>query len=449
MQRDYRPSQDTSEWYNLVMIKSISITGGKPLSGTVRNSGAKNGAPKMIIASLLTDEPVILHNVPQLGEAEIAAEICQQVGTKVTFRDGSMRLETPEITQTRVEALSRRNRLPVLALPALLHRAGEAKVPVLGGDAIGPRPVNYHLAAMREMGAHIEETEYGYEAETRGLHGTAISLPYPSVGATENIIFAAVLAKGRTTITNAATEPEITDCIKLLQQMGAIIEFRADRVIVIDGVTRLHGAEYRVMSDRNEAASLGLLGVITGGEILVQDANQDHLITFLNTLRRVGADYRIEPDGIRFFRGNGKIRGAEIETDTHPGYMTDWQQPMAVLLTQAEGLSVIHETVFEDRFGYTETLREMGANIGVFSKCLGELTCRYRGRMHPHSAIIQGPTPLHATQIEIPDIRAGMAQVLAALVAEGTSEITGMEHLMRGYEDILGKLRSVGADIRE
>lgn len=430
------------------MNQTLHITGGKALSGTVTNSGAKNAATKMMIASLLTDEPVILHNVPKLVEVDIAAEICTQIGASVEIKAGSVRLETPKIKTTHIDALSRKNRLPVLAIPALLHRAGEAHVPVMGGDAIGPRPVNWHIAALRDMGATVEETDTGYQAEARTLHGTAVTLPYPSVGATENIIFAAVLAKGRTTITNAAVEPEITDIIKLLQRMGAIIEFRADRVLVIDGVERLHGAEYSVMPDRNEAASLGLIGIVTGGEVLVEGARQDDLITFLNTVRRIGADYSIEPTGIRFTRGPGKLRGAEIETDAHPGFMTDWQQPLAVLLTQAEGLSVIHETVFEDRFGYTETLRQMGANIGVFSKCLGELPCRYRGRMHPHSAIINGPTPLHATDIVIPDIRAGMAHVLAALIADGTSKLTGVEHLMRGYEDLTGKLGSLGADFK-
>ena len=428
------------------MKQTLHITGGKPLVGTVHNSGAKNAATKMIIASLLTEEPVILHNVPRLADVDITIEICEQVGSKVEFTGNSLRIETPTIKSTRVEALSRKNRLPVLALPPLLHRAGEAHVPVTGGDAIGPRPVNFHIAALRDMGAHIEETEFGYEAEAEMLRGAAVALPYPSVMATENIILAGVLAKGRTTISSAAMEPEIVDMIKLLQRMGAIIEFRADRTIVIDGVEHLHGAEYTIMPDRNEAASLGLLGIVTGGDVLVEGARQDDLITFLNTLRRIGADYTIEATGIRFKRGKGTIRGAEIETDTHPGFMTDWQQPLAVLLTQAEGLSVIHETVFEDRFGYTETLRQMGANIGVFSKCLGELPCRYRGRMHPHSAIINGPTPLHAADIVIPDIRAGMAQVLAALVAKGTSKLTGVEHLMRGYEDLTGKLAAVGAD---
>jgi UDP-N-acetylglucosamine 1-carboxyvinyltransferase len=431
------------------MIHTLSITGGKPLHGSVRVGGAKNAASKMMIASLLTDEPVILHNCPHIAEVDITAEICEAVGTTVSRQDGTIELHTPQIKNTKVSAQTRRNRLSILALSPLLHRAGHAELPVASGDKIGPRPVQWHIQALRQMGAEIKETDHEYDATAKRLRGTTIHLPYPSVMATENIILAATLARGRTYIHNAAIEPEIVDLIKMLQQMGAIIEFRANRVIIIDGVERLGGVTYTVMPDRMEAASFGLLGIATGGEILVQDARQDDMITFLNTLRRIGAGYSIEEDGIRFSRGHAQLSGIELETDTHPGFMTDWQQPLVVLLTQAHGISVIHETVFEDRFSYTEALNEMGANIGVFYKCLGELPCRFKGEMHRHSAIVSGPTKLHAADVEMPDIRAGMAYVLAAMVAEGTSQITGMEHLIRGYgPGFLDKLLAVGADFK-
>jgi UDP-N-acetylglucosamine 1-carboxyvinyltransferase len=200
------------------------------------------------------------------------------------------------------------------------------------------------------------------------------------------------------------------------------------------------------LPDRLEAASFGLLALATGGEITVGGANQNELMTFLNTVRRIGGDYVVGEDGITFRRSNHKLHSIELETDTYPGFSTDWQQPTVVLLTQAEGLSVVHETVYEDRFGYTETLREMGAEIGVFNKCLGELPCRYHGRGERHSAVINGPTPLHATEIEIPDIRAGMAHVIAAAIAEGTSTLTGIDHLERGYEKFWDKLTAIGAD---
>ena len=273
-----------------------------------------------------------------------------------------------------------------------------------------------------------------------------VSLPYPSVGATETAILAAVLAAGRTRIDNAAVEPEIVDLIKFLQRMGAIIEMGANRVITVDGVHKLRGGRYTVVGDRLEAASWANLAIATGGEIVVEGASQDQMVTFLNTVRRIGADYEMTNEGIRFRRGKDGLYGIELETDTYPGFATDWQQPTVVTLTQAKGISVVHETVYEDRFGYTEDLVRMGADIGVFAKCLGELECRFRNHSQPHSAVITGPTPLRGAKIEIPDIRAGMAQVIAALVAEGESELTGIHHLERGYEELWNKLRAVGAD---
>jgi UDP-N-acetylglucosamine 1-carboxyvinyltransferase len=435
--------------YNVLMSKTLHIRGGRPLSGTVRVAGAKNAASKMMIASLLTAEEVVLENCPQIEEISITTEICAAVGTHVLRTGSQVSLTTPQITSPKVASISSKNRISILALGPLLQRHGSAEVPRVGGDAIGARPVDFHLKALASMGATIETLEHGYRAiaPKGGLRGTLVQLPYPSVGATENVIFAAVLATGRTRIENAAVEPEIGDIIKLLQQMGAIIEFGADRTITIDGVKRLRGAHYSILPDRMEAASYANLAIATDGQILVQGARQEDLGTFLNTVRRMGADFEVTEEGISFRRGRDGLVGIELETDTYPGFMTDWQQPTVVSLTQAEGISVVHETVYEDRFGYTEDLRRMGADIGVFSKCLGELPCRWRNRSMRHSAVIKGPTPLHAAKVEIPDIRAGMAQVIAALVAEGQSELTGIHHLERGYEHLWKKLELLGADI--
>jgi len=428
------------------MNQSLTLRGGRPLSGQVTVAGAKNAATKMMIASLLTDEPVILDNCPEISDVEITAELIEHLGTKVTREGGTLRLHTPKITNTTSQPKPRTNRLTILALSPLLHRAGEAALPAVGGDAIGSRPVDFHVAALRQMGAEIEESDGGYKARTTGLHGTSLTLPYPSVMATENIILAAVLAKGRTRLENAAVEPEIVDLVKCLQQMGAIIEFGANRTVTIDGVERLHGTRYRILPDRLEAASFALLALATGGEITVNGAEQSEMMTFLNTVRRMGGDYHVTDQGITFRRSNHKLHSIELETDTYPGFSTDWQQPTVVVLTQAEGLSVVHETVYENRFGYTETLNKMGAEIGVFHKCLGELPCRYHGLGVGHSAVINGPTPLHATDIIIPDIRAGMAHVIAALIAEGESHLTGIDHLERGYEKFWDKLAAIGAD---
>ena len=430
------------------MAKTLHIRGGRPLSGQVRVAGAKNAASKMMIASLLTDEEVVLDNCPQIDEISITAEICEAVGAKVVREGNRTTLHTPHITATKVARLSRANRISILAIGPLLHREGQAEVPLLGGDAIGPRPVNFHLRALEQMGATIEQTPEGYRATAPkgGLHGTTITLPYPSVGATESVILAGVLASGRTRIENAAIEPEIVDIVKYLQRMGAIIEFGANRTITVDGVAKLRGTHYTILPDRLEAASFANLAIATGGEIMVEGARQEEMVTFLNTVRRIGADFEVSPEGIRFRRSKDGLTGIELETDTYPGFATDWQQPTVVTLTQAKGISVVHETVYEDRFGYTEDLKRMGADIGVFAKCLGELECRFRNRSQRHSAVIKGPTPLHGAEVEIPDIRAGMAQVIAALVAEGESKLTGVHHLERGYEELWNKLRAVGAD---
>lgn len=430
------------------MIKQLIIRGGRPLSGRVRIAGAKNAASKMMIASLLTDEEVVLDNCPQIEEMSITAEILAAVGAHVRHEGSRIVLQTSHIASKRVAKMSRSNRISILAIAPLLHRTGEAEVPRVGGDAIGPRPVNFHLKALEQMGATIDEIEGAYRAKVPkgGLRGATITLPYPSVGATESVILAGVLAKGRTRIENAAVEPEINELIKFLQVMGAIIELGADRVVTIDGVPSLHGAHYEVLPDRLEAASFANLALATGGEIIVEGARQGDMVTFLNTVRRIGGDYEVLPEGIRFRRGVSGLHGIELETDTYPGFATDWQQPTVVTLTQAKGISVVHETVYEDRFGYTEDLVRMGADIGVFAKCLGELPCRFRNHSERHSAVIKGPTPLHGAAIDIPDIRAGMAQVIAALVAEGESTLTGVHHLERGYERLWDKLTALGAD---
>ncbi len=424
----------------------LKIEGPQRVEGEVVISGAKNAVSKMMVASLLTEEPVVLHNFPRIDEIDIVRELVERMGAKVEIRDHTLVLETPEIVTDEVVGLSRANRISVLALPALLHRKGKAVLPIVGGDRIGPRPVNYHLDALRAMGAEIDESGDKFIAMApHGLSGTHVKLPYPSVGATENILLAGVLAKGRTVIENAALEPEILDLIMMLQNMGAIIELGTGRVISIDGVDRLRGASHEILPDRMEAASYACMALATGGRIFCRNARQGDMITFLNSVRRIGADYEVMADGIVFFR-KGPMNGIDLETDTHPGFMTDWQQPFTLVLTQCEGTSVVHETVYEDRFGYTRELNRLGAQITVFDKCLGELPCRFRTKRHPHSVIVQGATPLKSIPgtLDIFDIRAGITLVIAALCCEGTTLLKGLEHLDRGYENLLGKLQGLG-----
>jgi len=425
----------------------LRVFGGSPLNGEISLQGAKNAATKAMIASLLTEEECVLDNFPLIGDTEITAELCRVLGSQINVSGKRLTIKTPAIIKNNELQLSRRNRIPILTLGPLLSRCGEAEVPFLGGDKIGPRPVDIHLGALRAMGAAIEDSGDSFRARApHGLTGTKIALRYPSVGATENIIFAAVLAKGKTVIQNAAVEPEIIDIVKFLQKMGAIIEPGTNRVIYIEGVPKLYGASHVIMPDRNEAVSFAALALSTGGNIFVKGAAQEHLLTFLNVVRRIGGEYEVRPEGIEF-RRRGELRSAHIETDTHPGFMTDWQQPLAVVLTQAPGVSIIHETVYEDRFGYTRDLNLMGADIKVVSKCLGELNCRFNQCNHMHSAVISGESKLKGGNVVVRDLRSGMAHIIAALTANGETVIDGIEEIDRGYENIDTRLKELGANI--
>ncbi len=423
------------------------VKGGVPLRGTVEVPGAKNAASKELVASLLADEPVTLENVPMIGEIDLTIELLLGLGAKVKRKGHTVTVDASTLATPQVSsAFSRKNRIPILLLGPLLHRFGEAVIPALGGDAIGARPVDFHLEALRKMGAEITHDGDVYVAKAKRLMGTVIELPYPSVGATENVMLAAVKAKGTTVIKNAAMEPEIVDLAMLLQSMGAIIHQDVNRTWIIEGVEKLSGAKHRVIPDRLVAASFAVAAVITGGDVLVKGARQVDLLSFLNALHRVGVSYEIQDDGIRFM-GAQKLQPIAIETDVHPGFMTDWQQPFVILLTQADGVSIVHETVYEERFGYTDALCKMGAKIQLHRECLGAKACRFRDRDYKHSAIIVGPTPLKAATIAVPDIRAGFSYLLAALIAKGTSTLTGVDHLERGYEDLIGKMKKLGAKI--
>ncbi len=423
------------------------VNGGKPLYGTVAVSGAKNAATKQLVASLLTDENIILNNMPDIGDVEATIELIAGLGVSVKREGQTVTVNAKVIKNGDVaSAFSRKNRIPILLIGPLLHRFGEARIPMLGGCKIGARPIDIHLEGFKKMGAKIECEEDCYIVKANKLKAAMIELPFPSVGATENLMLAAVKAEGTTTISNAAIEPEIMDTAKLLQSMGAIINLEANRTWVIQGVSELNGAEHSIIPDRIEAASFGIIAPITEGEVFVKNAKQDHLLSYLNALRRVGVPFVIKPEGI-LFGSSKKYNPVVLETDVHPGFMTDWQQPFVMLLTQAAGVSIIHETVFEDRFGYTDALKNMGANIQLHSDCLGSKPCRYQHQNFKHSCIVSGPTPLNAANITIPDLRAGFSYILATLMAEGRSYVTGIEHIERGYENIIKKLTDLGADI--
>jgi len=449
------------------MAERLVIRGGKSLRGSAEIRGSKNAATKMMVAALLTDEPCIIENIPFSSDIDITKELCESVGAKVSLTsDRCCIIEAKEIRQARIPELSRRNRIPILALGPLLHRKGKAEVPVLGGCPIGHRPINFHVDALSKMGAKIERRERSYYAEAQKLHGAEIELPYPSVGATENVILTAILARGKTILRNAAVEPEILNLIEMLSQMGAKIKVAAtNRRIEIEGVSGLKGTRVRVMPDRTEIVSFAIATLATRGEVFIKDADSTNLQAFLEKIEEINGGYEslpdrtspayhtaneqiasgLSPSGIRFW-GKGPYRATTIETAPYPGFMTDWQPPMAVLLTQAEGESIIHETVYEDRLGYLGDLARMGVKSELSEKCLGN-ACRFFGQTYQHSARIFGPTALHGSETKVTDIRGGMAHLIAALVAEGESVITGIEHIDRGYEKIDARLRALGAEI--
>ncbi len=425
------------------------IAGGTPLHGEVRISGAKNAVTKMLIASLLTSDTCTFRNVPLIGDMELTVQLCRDFGSHVRLDDHTLSISTPHITCSSVSTeVGGLNRMAIITVGPMLHRCGEADIPLPGGDRIGARPLNFHIDGLRLMGAEITEQDGRYRmVAKKRLHGATIQLPFPSVMATENFLITAALAEGVTIIENAATEPEIMDLIKLLQKMGAIIELKVDRRIVVDGVDSLHGATHTLLSDRNEAVSLAIAAYLTKGDVYLRGAQQDTLLTFLNTLSKMRLRFDVDDDGIRFLGDSPPPPAIALETDVHPGFMTDWQQPFTILLTQANGMSVVHETIYEDRFGYTSALTNMGAHIGLFTKCLGEVQCRFREKQYVHSCVISGPTPLTGTTLDIPDIRAGCSYILAALCAHGTSTVYGIEHIERGYEKLDQKLQTLGAHI--
>jgi UDP-N-acetylglucosamine 1-carboxyvinyltransferase len=426
------------------------VKGGKPLEGTVKLSGAKNSASKLFIASLLTDKPVRLANCPcSTIEMHIARKMCETLGTQFQkFTSGEVVLHTKKIKDTSFsESLGIVNRIGILMAGPLLSRVGEARIPKPGGDQIGKRPIDFHLNALRKLGTEVKEHENYFELKAKKLRGANITLPYPSVGATENIIISACLAEGTTYLNNAAVEPEIIDMILLLQKMGAVIDVLTDRRIVIKGVEKLGPAVHRVIPDRLEAASLACAAIASRGSVEIKDARQCDMISFLNSVRLIGADYEILHDGIKFFY-KGKLRPIMIETNVHPGFMTDWQPPFLILLTQAEGVSIIHETVYENRFGYVSELKKMGADIELYDNCLGGSVCRFANTNYSHSAVIKGPTKLKAASITVPDIRAGFSYLVGAILAKGESVVDGAHYIDRGYENIDEKLKKLGVDIK-
>lgn len=429
----------------------LAIRGGRPLTGRVEVKGAKNLVTKAMVAALLGETPSVLRDVPDISDVQVVRSLLEVHGVRVWDgeEEGTLHFDPSGAVAAHFEEIDAHagaSRIPILFCGPLLHLLGEALIPDLGGCRIGDRPINFHMDALRAFGAVVDKSYEGIRITApNGLHGANIHLPYPSVGATEQVLLTAVRAKGVTELRNAAIEPEIMDLIAVLQKMGAIISYEPNRVILIEGVDALQGYDHRAIFDRNEAASWACAALATDGDIFVGGARQQEMLTFLNVFRKVGGWFDVREDGIQFRRG-GALKPVTVETDVHPGFMTDWQQPLVVALTQAEGVSTVHETVYENRLGFTHALNQMGANIVVHPHGIDAPNRRVARRELEQAAVITGPTPLHGADVEVPDLRGGYSYVIAALAAEGESTVRNIGIIRRGYEKFLAKLETLGAD---
>ena len=474
-------------------MEKFVITGGKKLHGEVVVTGAKNAALKLLVAACMTDEKVTIHNIPLISDLFVMVDIMKDFGAHVEIHGHTITIQLKKFNHFSIPldkaALVRAS---ALFIAPLLARAGEAIIPNPGGCRLGARPIDRTVAGIGKMNVDITYnsedgffhakphgdnlgkrpidrtikglehlgTEINYNEDTRQYHakksqlmGTNYHFEKNTHTGTETMILAAVLANGTTMLTNAAEEPEIDDLISLLNVMGANITRSNSREITIVGVERLHGAEFTISPDRIEVVTFAIAAVITGGDVLIRDAQNAAIESFMEKYKETGAGFEIKEEGIRFF-ANGTLKAVDITTVVHPGFLTDWQAPWAVMMTQAKGTAIIHETVFENKLGYIEDLKKMGADTILFNPEVKNPDELYNFNLaddrkeHFHAVEIKGPTTLHDAVMTTLDIRAGAAIVLAALCAQGLSTIFGVEKLDRGYEALEKRLEKLGADIK-
>jgi UDP-N-acetylglucosamine 1-carboxyvinyltransferase len=409
------------------------IEGGQRLQGSVAVSGSKNAAVAAIAATLLAPDDCYLENVPDIGDVKFMAQVAESLGVQVERPAAStLRLNASNITSCApATELVVNLRASFQVMGPLLARFGEAACSQPGGDVIGQRPVDVHLAGFAAMGAQIGRQDGKLLAQAKELRGARIFMDYPSVLGTQNLMMAATLAKGTTTIINAAAEPEIASLAEMLNKMGARVHGAGSHTLEIEGVDSLHGTTHRILPDRIEAGTFAIAAAITGGDVQIEEANCYHLCSLIAKLKETGVVVEETEDGLRV-SCDGPLKAVAIQALPYPGLATDLQAPMAALLTQAEGVSYIHERVFDNRLLYVGELRKLGAEVVSTGS----------------TAIISGPSPLIGTSVRALDIRAGAALVLAGLVARGRTEIFDIYHLLRGYQSIDGKLRALGASIR-
>jgi UDP-N-acetylglucosamine 1-carboxyvinyltransferase len=416
----------------------IAIIGGSQLVGEIAISGAKNSAIKLMVASLLTSEPLRLTNMPRLADTRFLGSLLRRLGTEVTESEGDAGpqtvLHTPEIVSAFAPYdLVRQMRASFNVLGPLLARTGHAKVSMPGGCSIGARPVDLHIKALETLGAHIDLNEgYIYAQAPRGLRGATIDFPFISVGATEHAMLAAVLARGETVLLNAAHEPEIVDLADCLNAMGAKVEGAGGSTIRIVGVERLGGATHAVTPDRIETGTYALAAAMAGGEIRLTNTSAGPIEALLQKMEAAGVEVERRNDGLTIRRNGARLRAVEVETDPYPGFATDFQAQFMALMTLADGESVVRETIFENRFMHVPELARLGADITVSG---GE-------------ARIRGVDQLQGAQVMATDLRASVSLVIAALAAEGQTIVDRVYHLDRGFERLEEKLSACGAQVR-
>ncbi|MBD3279888.1 MAG: UDP-N-acetylglucosamine 1-carboxyvinyltransferase [Candidatus Pacebacteria bacterium] len=434
---------------------TMIIQGGTPLHGCVRLGGAKNASYKLMTAALLADSESRLLNLPGIADVLMVKEIINQLGGKAySAGEKTIFIKPQNLTSFKIKSeYGDVSRASTLFIPALLARFGRAEVPLPGGDKIGKRPLDRHFAGLAKLGVSWQVQDQKILMKAEQLKGTNYRFSKNTHTGTETLIMVAVLAQGKTILENAAQEPEVDDLIKFLNNMGARIRRRAMRVIEIEGVKKLHGAIHKVMPDRNEAVSYACAAIASKGDIIVENARQQDLEAFLAKLQEAGAGIEVADYGIRFFY-QGPLRATDVTTEIHPGFMTDWQPLWATLICHAQGASLIHETVMQNRFQYVADLKKMGAAIEPTTVPVADPEKTYnfnwqdRQPSDVHAIRIKGPTQFQGGEFTIHDLRAGATVMLAAISGQGETILHNVEQIDRGYEKIDQKLQSMGAQIR-
>lgn len=413
-------------------MKKLVIEGGRDISGTIKISGAKNSIVALIPASILTSGVCVITNVPDISDVRILIDMMRELGSIITFENEVLTIDNSNVQNKKItEEYAGKLRASYYFMGSLIGKYHEAEIAYPGGCVIGSRPINYHIESFKKMGINVKNVADHYIMKTDELKGNEFYFDFPSVGATINIMLAAILAKGKTIIYNAAKEPEIANVASFLNSMGAKVFGAGTSTIEIIGVEELHDGFVEVIPDRIEAGTYIMIGALIGNNLKIENIVEKHLESLLYKLKEAGVKYEINNNSIILSKAE-HLKPVNIKTTVYPGFPTDLGQPMSTFLTQCEGESLFEETIYENRLRHVPHLNSMGANIQAFDK----------------KAIIMGKTPLVGKKVKATDLRAGASMLVAGLIATGTTEIQNIEHLLRGYERIVEKLESVGVNIK-